>query len=134
MKINRNILLILTIAFIAIFSIANATDKYEYVKSSELDFKIKFEDNRYSGTLTEFINPVTKLSGLYVKLNDTKITSLTCNGKNIALKNDKINDSLVETVKYGNIKLGLWGQGSNDLIVWLKPDQKKAFQKLISSE
>jgi hypothetical protein len=111
---------------------ANAAEKYKYVDSSELAFKIEFENNLYSGTATEFVNPVTKQSGLYIKLNDTKITSFTCNGKKVELKNNKIIDGFVETMKYGKIKLGLWGQMSNNLIVWLKPEQKKAFQELIS--
>jgi len=59
---------------------------------------------------------------------------LTCNGQNIELKNNKINDSFVETIKYGKIKMGFWGQGSNDVIVWLKPEQKNAFKALGSSK
>lgn len=132
MKFYLRILLTLAISLIMFASNTNAADKYEYVDSSELAFKIEFENKLYNGTVTEFINPVTKQSGLYVKLNDTIITSFTCNGQNIELKNNKINDSFVETMKYGKIKLGLWGQGSNSLIVWLKPEQKKAFQELIS--
>ena len=136
MKVNLKILLssLLVISFLIVVSSANAASDYEYVDSSDLSFKVSFENNLYNGTVTEFINPVTKSSGLYVKIDDTKITSLTCNGKNIELKNNKINDSFVETIKYGKIKIGLWGQGSNDVIVWLKPDQKKAFKELCSSK
>lgn len=132
MKCYLKILLTLAISLIMFASNANAAEKYKYVDSSELAFKIEFENNLYSGTATEFVNPVTKQSGLYIKLNDTKITSFTCNGKKVELKNNKIIDGFVETMKYGKIKLGLWGQMSNNLIVWLKPEQKKAFQELIS--
>jgi len=134
MKFYLRILLTLAISLIMFVSNANGDDDYDYVDSFDLSFKVTFENNLYNGTVTEFINPVTKRSGLYVKINDTKITSLTCNGKNIELKNNKINDSFVETIKYGKIKIGLWGQGSNDVIVWLKPEQKKAFKELCSSK
>jgi len=95
---------------------------------------VTFKDNLYSGTVTEFINPVTNKSGLYIKIQDTIITSLTCNGKNIEIKNNKIDDSFVDTANFGKVKIGLWGQQSINVIVWLTSEQKKAFQELISSK
>lgn len=133
MKLNFKILSSLfAISFLLVSSSANAADNYEYVDSSELSFEVTFENNLYNGTVTEFINPVTERSGLYIKIKDTIITSFTCNGQNIEIKNNKINDSIVETTKYGKIKIGLWGQQSNDVIVWLTPEQKKALQELVS--
>ncbi len=125
---------IFVLSFLLFSTSTNAADNYEYVDSSDLSFEVKFKDNLYSGTVTEFINPVTKKSGLYVKLKNTTITSLTCNGKNVEIKNNKVNDSFVDTVKFGKIKIGLWGQQSNDVIVWLTSVQKKAFQEFSSSK
>jgi hypothetical protein len=125
---------LLVISFLWVAPSANATDNYEYVDSSDLSFEVTFENNLYNGTVTEFINPVTKRSGLYVKIKDTRITSFTCNGQNIEIKNNKIDDSILETTKYGKIKIGLWGQRSNDVIVWVTPEQKKALQELTSSK
>jgi len=56
MKFNLKILLssLLVISFLMVVSSANAADDYEYVDSSDLSFKVKFENNLYNGTVTEF--------------------------------------------------------------------------------
>lgn len=125
---------LLVISVLLVTQSVNADNNYELVDSSELSFDVTCENNLYNGVVTEFYNPVTKSSELYIKIKNTTITSFTCNGQKLELKNNKIDDGFVETTKYGNIKMGLYGPPPHETIVWLTSEQKIALQELISSK
>ena len=125
---------LLVIFFLLVTQSINADNNYELVDSSDLSFDITFENNLYNGVVTKFYNPVTKSSGVYVKIKNTTITSFTCNGQKLEVKNNKIDDGFVETTKYGNMKIGLYGPPPHEVIVWLTPEQKTTLQELISSK
>jgi hypothetical protein len=107
-----------------------ADEKYELVDSSEFSFNFSTKEGMYNGIVSQFENPDTKETKMYIKITDTILTSLTCNGKKIELKNSKVEDGFVDTLKYGKIKIGLYGPPPHRAIVWVTPNQKKAFRRL----
>lgn len=133
MIFNLKTLSTLLVLFILLIALsASADNNYELVDSSEMSFDITFENDLYNGTVTEFYNALTKRSDLYIKIKNTTITSFTYNGQKLELRNYKIDDDVVETTKYGNIKVGLYGPPPHRVIVWLTPEQKKSLQGIFS--
>ena len=95
MKLYPSILsLLLVILFFLSVLNVNAAENYKYVDPSDLSFEVTFKDDLYNGTVVEFMNPVTKNSGLYVKIVNTIITSLKCNGQSIEIKNNNMHKSV----------------------------------------
>jgi hypothetical protein len=131
---QKAIFTLLPLIILLFVNTASANDDYELVNPSEMFFDLDFENDRFNGVVTEFYNPLTKRTDLYVKLKNTTILSLTFNGQKLDVKNNIIEDGFVETSKYGKLKIGLHGPPPHKVIVWMTPKQKAAFLKLKSTK
>ena len=123
-------LMIVTIFFLLQPVFANAA-KYVLSDPSELSFNLVTEKNLYSFTATKYIDPDTKTENLYAKIIETKVESFTCEGHNIALANNIINDGYIVTKDYGKMKIGYFGYPPT-VRVWLTQTQLKALKALKS--
>ena len=105
---------------------------YVLSNPSEISFDIVFEKHLFNFTVTEYIDPDTKNESLYMKVNNTKVESFTCEGHKIALAKNIIDDGYIVTKDYGKMKIGLFGSPPHTVRVWLTQTQLKALKALKS--